>query len=164
MKIQPIERQYLINSTILMVCIAVTVITVLGTLSLRPDLAFAQVTPDKTIVVHITRGNPKVFDEVHAAYMGISLATKLQDTGKNTTVYLDVNSVNLGLQRPPLTLNETASMLKDFIANGGTVWVCSHCLTEAGYGPEDLLAGAQLAPGRQTMAEVLSGDTTVIDY
>ena len=116
-------------------------------------------------MVHIKSGNPKDFDEVHAANMAMSLATNLQNAGKNVTVFLDTNGVNIGVQQPSFILNGTTSTLKNLIANGGTVWVCPHCLMEAGYGAEDLLEGAQLAdPEQQTMAKVLGGDVIVIDY
>lgn len=166
MKIKPIKKQNQNKLTMLMVCIAVTTIVVLlGTSFFRPDLAFAQETQDRPIVVHIKSGDPKDFDEVHAANMAMSLATNVQNAGKNVTVFLDTNGVNIGVQQPSFILNGTTTMLKNLIANGGTVWVCPHCLVEAGYSAEDLLEGAQLAyPEQQTMAKVLSGDVIVIDY
>ena len=149
-----------------MLCIAVTATaTLLGTSFFRPDLALAQETQDKSIVVHIKSGNPKDFDEVHAPNMAMSLTADLQSAGKNVTVFLDTNGVNIGVQQPSFILNGTTMMLKNLIANGDNVWVCPHCLTEAGYVAEDLLEGAQIAsPEQQTMAKVLSGDVIVIDY
>jgi sulfur relay (sulfurtransferase) complex TusBCD TusD component (DsrE family) len=151
---------------VFMLCVVVTATAaLLGTSFFRPDLALAQETQDRPIVVHIKSGNPKDFDEVHAANMAMSLATNLQNAGKNVTVFLDTNGVNIGVQQPSFILNGTTTMLKNLIANGGGVWVCPHCLTEAGYGVEDLLEGAQIAsPEQQTMAKVLSGDVIVIDY
>lgn len=54
----------------------------LGTSFFRLDLALAQETQDRPIVVHIKSGNPKDFDEVHAANMAMSLTTNLQMQAK----------------------------------------------------------------------------------
>lgn len=152
--------------TILAVCLGVTATLVIGTSIFQTNSSFAQETQDSPIVVHIASGDPRGgYDELHRAHMAMSLATAVQDAGRNVTVFLDVNGVNLGLQQPSFIVNGTASMLQTFIENGGSVVVCPHCLMEAGYGAEDLMEGAQLAsPEQQTMANVLSGDTIVIDY
>ena len=148
-----------------MVCVALTVTAILGTSFLRPDIALAQETSNSPVVVHIKSGNPNNFDEVHAANMAMSLATNLQNSGKNVTIFLDVNGVNLGLQQPSFILNGTATMLKNLITNGGSVIVCPHCLTEAGYGPEDLLKGVKVAsPEDGTLGKVLGANVVVIDY
>jgi sulfur relay (sulfurtransferase) complex TusBCD TusD component (DsrE family) len=117
------------------------------------------------LVVHVKSGDPKDYDEVHAATMAMDLANHTQNAGMNVTVFLDVNGVHLGLQQPSFILNGANAMLKNLIANGATVIVCPPCLTEAGYSPEDLAEGVQLAsPEEETMAHVLSGNVTVIDY
>jgi sulfur relay (sulfurtransferase) complex TusBCD TusD component (DsrE family) len=153
--------------TIVLVGLIVIATLVVGSSALIPsNQVFAQGTQDSPIVVHIASGDPQGgYDELHRAHMAMSLVNHLQNAGKNVTVFLDVNGVNLGLQQPSFILNGTATMLKTFIENGGSVIVCPHCLTEAGYGAEDLMEGVQLAsPEQQTMAKVLSGNTIVIDY
>jgi sulfur relay (sulfurtransferase) complex TusBCD TusD component (DsrE family) len=117
------------------------------------------------VVVHVKSGDPKDYDEVHAASMAMNLATNLQNAGMNVTVYLDVNGVHLAVQQPSFIHSQANSMLRDLITNGATVIVCPHCLVEAGYSPEQLVEGAQLAsPEEATMANVLRGNVTVIDY
>jgi sulfur relay (sulfurtransferase) complex TusBCD TusD component (DsrE family) len=166
MNVRQKEKQNQNKLGAIMLCAVVTATAaLLGTSFFRPDLIYAQESQDRPIVVHIKSGNPKDFDEVHAANMAMNLATNLQNAGKNVTVFLDTNGVNIGVQQPSFILNGTTTMLKNLIANGGTVWVCPHCLMEAGYSAEELLEGAQLAdPQQQTMARVLSGDVIVIDY
>ena len=117
------------------------------------------------MVVHLTSGNPENADEVHAATMALTLANAFQDAGRNVTLFLDVNGVNLAVSDPPAGLNETSPLMESFITNGGNVYVCLHCLTVAGYTPENVISGVKVAQlHEQTMLKVLDGDAIVIDY
>jgi len=125
--------------------------------------AFAQT--NSNLVVHIKSGNPENKDDVHAAKMGLTLANHFQDTGRNVTVFLDVNGANLAANTPKSGLNETTPLLKQFIGNKGSVYVCSECLTDAGYSPTDVLSGVVAVNQTDgTMLKVLNNNAIVIDY
>lgn len=117
---------------------------------------------DGRIVFHIKSGDAEDFDEVYDATHGMQLATHVQSAGMNVTIYLDEDGVNLGLRQPSFIFNDANAMLKNLIANGSAVVVCTPCLAEAGHIPEDLVEGAQMA-NPEKMANVLT-NATVIDY
>ena len=149
------------------ISIVIILSAIVATLSLitvgLTNHVFAQ--ENSNLVVHITRGNPENPDDVHAASMGLTLANAFQDAGRNVTLFLDVKGVNLAVSEPPAGLNETSSLIQSFISNGGSVYVCPHCLTVAGYTPENVISGVKIADlSKQTMLKVLDGDTIVIDY
>jgi sulfur relay (sulfurtransferase) complex TusBCD TusD component (DsrE family) len=139
-------------------------ILLLGGAAFAPATVLGQEQGDR-VVVHVKSGDPRDYDEAHAANMAMHLATNLQNAGMNVTIYLDVNGVHLAVQQPSFIHSQANSMLRDLIANGTAVIVCPHCLIDAGYSPEQLVEGAQLAsPEEATMANVLRGNVTVIDY
>jgi predicted peroxiredoxin len=129
--------------------------------STSANLAYGQ--QQDRLLVHIKSGTPNNYDEVHSARMAMDIATHMQKQGKNVSVFLDVNGVNIGVKNPTFTLNSTATMLKDLIDNGGKVYVCPDCLIQAKYSEGDLMAGVQLA-NPEIMAKELSGNVIVIDY
>lgn len=148
------------------ISIAIILSAIVATLSLTTGLtnqAFAQ--ESSNLVVHIKSGNAENTDEVHAATMALTLANAFQDAGRNVTLFLDVNGVHLAVSEPPAGLNQTSSLMQSFVTNGGNMYVCSHCLTDAGYTPENVISGVKIAElHEQTMLQVLDGDTIVIDY
>jgi predicted peroxiredoxin len=95
--------------------------------------------------------------------MAMDLATHMQSQGKNVTVFLDVNGVNIGVKNPTFTLNSTATMLKDLMSKGAKVYVCPDCLQQAKYSQADLLPGVQVT-SPELMSKLLTGNLIVVDY
>ena len=149
------------------ISIVVILSVIVATLSLitvgLTNQVFAQ--ESSNLAVHIKSGNAENIDEVHAAKMGLTLANVFQDAGRNVSIFLDVNGVNLAVGESQAGLNETSQLIQSFVTNGGSVYVCPHCLTEAGYTPENLISGVKVADMKeQTMLQILDGDAIVIDY
>ena len=48
-------------------------------------------------------------------------------------------------------------LLRAFLANGGKIWLCPACAKAKGIGPEQLVAGAEIAGAPKTMAFLASG-------
>ena len=115
------------------------------------------------VLVHINSGKPSNPDEVHAAFMGMSMATKLQETGKDVAVFLDVNGVNLGVKNPDASLENATSLVQTFTSNGGKVYACEHCLSYTGFNEQDLAEGVSIT-NPQKMSEIMTGNLIVIDY
>lgn len=58
-----------------------------------------------------------------------------------------------------------SSNIQQLISNKGAVYVCSECLTNAGYSPTDILSGiVDVNQTDKTMFKVLNNNAIVIDY
>jgi len=53
--------------------------------------------------------------------------------------------------------------LQNFLAAGGSVWVCSPCFKKRGYTDGDLIEGATIVGGAK-LVEFLSNDGTGVSY
>lgn len=115
------------------------------------------------VLVHINSGKPSNPDEVHAAFMAMSMATKLQAAGKDVAIFLDVNGVNLGVKNTDASLANATSLVQTFTSNGGKVYACEHCLSYAGFNEQDLADGVSIT-NPQKMSEIITGNLIVIDY
>jgi predicted peroxiredoxin len=96
-----------------------------------------------TVVINITRG----IDDLHAACMGIGLATDAIKAGRRSVIFLNVHAPLLakaGLSAdvkfadfPPVK-----EMLASFVAAGGELYVCGHCAAVTGVAESDLIKGS----------------------
>ena len=77
--------------------------------------------------------------------MGVTTANMMQkQAGINTTIFLDVNGVFIATKNPGPTVIGANSALKEFIANGGTVYACPHCLDVNGIPQTNLIDGVKV--------------------
>ena len=148
-----------VNLTILVAAVFITSITVISANTIIQGFAQEQ----DRILVHINSGKPSNADEVHTAWMAMSMATSLQETGKNVTVFLDVNGVNLGVKNPDSALSGVASLVKAFTSTGGKVYVCEHCVKYANFTEQDLADRVSMT-NPEKMSKILSGNLIALDY
>jgi intracellular sulfur oxidation DsrE/DsrF family protein len=114
----------------------------------------------RTVMVHITS------DDNHRAMMGIEHATAMLASGKNVAVLLDVNGVKVGASNPSATLKATNEELQQFLASGGRVIACEHCISMAGLQNTDMLPGVEIDshPNMPKMQRLIDEGATILDY
>lgn len=115
------------------------------------------------IVVHVSHYT----DDLHAASMGLSLATNLL-AGAKVTIFLDREGVRLADSRVPLGLRwgdsaPIAELYDAFVKAGGTVLVCAHCAHAAGLEASSVRRGARIGSDVEVRALILAADK-IIDY
>lgn len=118
----------------------------------------------QAIVVHIG----DFTNDLHSVFMGLSLATNLQNGGAGVTVFLDREGVRLAdaRERGDLTWGDSgpaSEALNTFTAAGGTVLLCPHCADLAGMSPADARPGTRFATHEEVAALFLAADK-VIDF
>lgn len=138
-----------------------------GCTSLVAPAAYAQ-TPQavqkQDIVVHLG----SFTNDLHSAFMALSLATSLQKHGASVTVFLDREGVRLAdaRERGDLTWGDsggTAAAMTEFVQAGGTVLLCPHCATLAGIESANVRSDARMATHEEVAAIFLAADK-VIDF
>lgn len=114
----------------------------------------------RTVMVHITS------DDNHRAMMGVEHAKAMLASGKNVAILLDVDGVKVGSSNPSATLKTTAEELQQFLASGGRVIACEHCISMAGMNPSDLLPGIEIDshPEMPKMQRLIDEGATILDY
>lgn len=120
----------------------------------------------KTIIMHITSGDPEDAHQVHAATMGVDHAYAWHKAGMNTVIFLDVEGVLIGAKEVPTELSSINKNLKQFLAEGGRVIACSHCIQGHGLTPEDMLPSIEIDthPNMVRIQDLLRSGATVLDY
>ena len=96
-----------------------------------------------TVVVNVTRGK----DDLHAACMGIGLASNALKAGRRSVIFLNVHAVALAAADLPGDLKfadfpPVKEMLASFVADGGELYVCGHCAAVAKVAESNLIKGA----------------------
>jgi predicted peroxiredoxin len=113
-------------------------------------------------------GNPLVYhlssDEPWRATVAISDATTMLQSGRNVTLLLSIEGVQIGVKHPHtyLGLDMLTRNVTNFIASGGKVVICEVCLRIAGYNNTDIIDKAVV--GKPEILSNLLGRATVIDY
>ena len=113
-------------------------------------------------------GNPLVYhlssDEPWRATVAISDATTMLKLGRNVTLLLSIEGVQIGVKHPHhyLGLDLLTRNVTNFIAHGGKVIVCEVCLRIAGYNNSDIIDKAII--GKPEILSNLLSKATVIDY
>ena len=131
----------------------------------------------QNVVVHLSDSEGE--HALHAAFMGIGLATALRQTGADVTLMLDVSAPNLaktawrdkGLPAPASAMPSAPSMppmrlgdaLAGFVRAGGSIRLCPHCSRMCGVMPGDTVPGAQMA-GEGELARIVFNADKVVDY
>lgn len=116
------------------------------------------------LLINLTSGKT----DPHAATMALMLATRAQQAGRPTTVFLNVHAPPLAARDLPDSVAmpgeaPVKKLLADFMRSGGRVYVCAHCLGVAGMKNEDLVTGAQSIDGTRFL-ELLDRDTVTLSY
>ena len=135
-----------------------------GCASLTAGPAMAQQLESQKVVVHLG----SFTNDLHSAFMALSLATNMQKAGASVTVFLDREGVRLADQRErgDLTWGDSGPISKamsDFVAAGGKVTVCPHCAELAGVTAADLRPGTTMGSHQGVAALMLEADK-VIDF
>jgi predicted peroxiredoxin len=112
--------------------------------------------------------NPLVYhlssDEPWRATVAISDATTMLKLGRNVTLLLSIEGVQIGVKHPHhyLGLDMLTMNVTNFIAQGGKVIICEVCLRIAGYNNSDIIDKAII--GKPEILSNLLSKATVIDY
>lgn len=114
--------------------------------------------------VNLTRST----DDADRATVALVVANAAVASGKETMIFLSSEGVRLAVKGVAETINEEGfqpmtTLLSNFIAAGGTIWVCSPCLKKRGYTDSDLIEGATIVGGAK-LVEFLTNDGTGVSY
>ena len=114
--------------------------------------------------VNLTRST----DDPDRATVAMVVANAAVASGKPSMVFLRSEGVRLAVKGVADQINEEgfqpmATLLQNFLAAGGSVWVCSPCFKKRGYTDSDLIEGATIVGGAK-LVEFLSNDGTGVSY
>lgn len=125
----------------------------------------------QNIVVHLSDSEGE--HALHAAFMGIGLATALRQMGTDVTLMLDVSGPNLAKSAwsdkslptpapsmPPMRLGDA---LAGFVRAGSSIRLCPHCSKTCGVTPGDTVPGVRIA-GEGELARIVFAADKIIDY
>jgi predicted peroxiredoxin len=96
-----------------------------------------------TVVVNITRG----MDDLHAACMGIGLASNAIKAGRRAIIFLNVHApvlatADLSADVKFADFPPVKEMLAKFVTEGGELYVCGHCAAVCKVEESNLIKGA----------------------
>ncbi len=143
--------------------------------ALAPAATAAPKAGPQKIVVHLR--NSEGENALHAAMMGIGLATALRQMGAQVTLMLDASAPNFakigwtGKELAPAPAAATAAMppmslgavLASFVKAGGRIRLCPHCSRMCGVMPGNVVPGAQIA-GEGELAQIVFDANKILDY
>lgn len=122
--------------------------------------------PAQRILIHMK----EYIAGVHETYMGLELADRLQRSGANVSVWLELRAVRLADDRlvregvnPRPGSRSFSEIYKSFIEHGGRVLACHHCAQFEGIGDENLRKGAKFVDVEEIAQFVLDADK-ILDY
>ena len=120
------------------------------------------VAPRDGIFIHITQG----YNDPHRVLMPLKMAT-LMANDKDVLVYMDIHAVELLVKdAKDLTYADFESFhtyVKQLVDKGIPVMACPTCLKIAGYTPEDLMEGVQVAQ-KDKFFNFTKGRIVTLDY
>jgi len=95
--------------------------------------------------VNLTRST----DDPDRATVAMVVATAAVASGKQTMVFLSSEGVHLASKGTAEKINEEgfqsmSTLLQNFLAAGGALWVCSPCFKKRGYIESNLIEGATM--------------------
>lgn len=114
--------------------------------------------------INLTRSS----DDADRSTVALVVANAAVASGKNTVIFLSSEGVRLAVKGVADTINEEgfqpmATLLQNFLAAGGTIWVCSPCFKKRGFAEGDLIAGATIVGGAK-FVEFLTNESASISY
>jgi len=114
------------------------------------------------VFIHISEG----YNDPHKALMPLKMAT-LMAMDKDVIVYMDIHAVELlvkGAKDMQFAEFESAqTYLKKLVDMGIGVYACPTCLKIAGFKPEDLMEGIQVAQ-KDRFFDFTKGRILTLDY
>lgn len=118
--------------------------------------------PRDGMFIHITAG----YDDAHRVLMPMKMAT-LMANDKDVLVYMDIDAVEL-LVKDAADLEHDGfdsfqSYLKQLVELQVGVYACPTCLQVAGFSPDDLMEGVQLA-NKDRFFDFTKGRIITLDY
>lgn len=117
------------------------------------------------VVVHLSHFT----DDLHRCFMALEVATALQQSGAQVTLFLDLEGVRLAERRQLLDMTwgssqtPLATHYEDFTAAGGKVVLCPHCAKSARIGDMALKRYAEIGT-KESIVKLLLGANKVMDY
>jgi predicted peroxiredoxin len=126
------------------------------------DMVKAETSVKDGIFIHITES----YNNPHRVLMPLKMAV-MMSMDKDVIVYMDIKAVEL-LDKSSADLNfaefESAhSYIKQLTDKGVGVYACPTCLKIAGFKPEDLIAGVQVAQ-KDKFFNFTKGRIITLDY
>lgn len=164
-----IDKKY----TVLASVIAIALVTVTAAFSQQEHMehqtqASSTYMPHygKTVLMHITSGDADDPHQVHKATMGADHALTWYRSGMNVVIFLDAEGVLIGAEEVPEELSRANDDLKKFLAEGGRVIACSHCVQVHGLEPDAMLPSIEIDthPTMSRVQDILRSGATVLDY
>ncbi|GET28543.1 DsrE family protein [Prolixibacter sp. SD074] len=120
------------------------------------------VAPKDGVFIHITQG----YDDPHRVLMPLKMATMMA-TDKDVVVYMDIHAVELLVKNAKdMTYTDFESFhtyVKQLVDKGIPVMACPTCLKIAGYTPDDLMEGVQVAQ-KDKFFNFTKGRIVTLDY
>jgi len=107
-------------------------------------------------------------DDPDRATVAMTIANASAASGKNTMVFLSSEGVRLAIKGIADSIHEEglqpmADLVKNYVAAGGAIWVCSPCFKKRGYSESDLIEGAILVGGAK-LVEFMTNDASGVSY
>ncbi len=114
------------------------------------------------VFIHITES----YNDPHRILMPLKMAV-LMSKDKDVLVYCDIHAVEL-LVKGAKDLNfsdfsSAQAYIKELLANNVGIYACPTCLTVAGFKPEDLMEGIQVAQ-KDKFFNFTKGRILALDY
>jgi predicted peroxiredoxin len=114
------------------------------------------------VFIHITDG----YNDPHRVLMPLKMAV-MMSKDQDVLVYMDIHAVEL-LVKGAKDLNfsdfsSAQAYIKDLLANNVGVYACPTCLEVAGFKPEDLMDGVQVAQ-KDKFFNFTKGRIITLDY
>jgi predicted peroxiredoxin len=114
------------------------------------------------VFIHITES----YNDPHRVLMPLKMAVMMSDE-KDVLVYMDIHAVELLVKGAKdlefSDFSSAQSYIKDLLANNVGVYACPTCLEVAGFKPEDLMDGIQLAQ-KDKFFSFTKGRIITLDY
>jgi predicted peroxiredoxin len=113
------------------------------------------------LVVLMTRGPDEELSSV-----GFTIANGGMTAGLNVSIFLTSSAVDI-VRKKAADMTKVhpfeplASLVKDFLARGGTLWACTPCVKARGYEESDLLDGVVITGASPMHERIKAGAGTL---
>jgi len=117
----------------------------------------------RNLVVLVTRGTDHELSSV-----AFTIANGGITAGLRVSIFLTSAGVDLVRKRAIDTtqvapLEPLATLVRDFLARGGTIWACTPCVRARGYTQEDFIPGV-IITGASPMHELLAQGAATLSF
>lgn len=116
------------------------------------------------VVVHLSHYS----DDLHSVSMALELGTTLAEAGAQVTLFCDLEGVRLADRRVPQNLRwgngkAVGDLYRAFLAAGGSVLLCPHCVRAAGISTEQVREGSRIGT-KKAVADLFLDADKILDY